>query len=91
MMRSGLFRLTFKENKKGKGKKKSEKEQELAKVEDVLKKMCKQGDALVAAVERMEENSRIQTNAIQEMSKSISVCFFPDMKLKDRGLFLEQA
>ena len=61
------------ERKKGKGKIKSEKEQELAKMEDVLEKMCKQGDALVAAVERMEENSRIQTNATQEMSKSISL------------------
>ena len=59
----------------GSGKRKITKEQEQARYDEVLEKMTKQGDELVAAVKRMEENSLIQTNALQEMSRSLGLFF----------------
>lgn len=40
-----------------KGKERTQKEQGLAEMEDVLDKMCKQEDTLVVAVKHAEENN----------------------------------
>lgn len=65
-----------KARKKGRsGKQKATKEQDEGEIDKVLEKMAKQGDELVAAVKRMEENSRMQTNALQEMSRSLGLFF----------------
>jgi len=44
-----------------------------ARIDDVIEKMAKQGDDMVAVVKRMEENARNQTRALLEISRSIGL------------------
>ena len=49
-------------------------DQGAARMEDFLEKLSKQGDALVAVMQRMDESVRIQTNAMLEISRNL--CLF---------------
>ena len=48
-------------------------DQGTAKMEDFLEKVSKQWDALVVVMQRMEESVRIQTNAMLEISRNLSL------------------
>ena len=59
-------------------------------MEDILDKMCKQGDPLVAAVECYGRQLQNPNHCYPKMSKRSSLSFL-EMTLKDRGPFLARA
>eukprot|EP00794_Sanderia_malayensis_P007620 gene7620-8460_t len=61
--------------KKGKSKKKTAKELEAEKTNALMEEMSSQGRELVAAVKSMEENAQLQTIAMQDMARTLSIAY----------------
>ena len=64
-----------KRGERKKGKKKTAKELEAEKMNALMEEMSSQGRELVATVKNMEENARLRTIAIQEMSRTLSMVY----------------